>query len=126
MDADNDKLLSHFASVFPVDSVPDTIAWYKENLGFKIDFTWEDPATYAVISRDEIKIHFTKKEDNFEASKAHTALYIFVFDVDKVFEEFKAKGLVTGDLLNADYGMRDFDITDLNGFRLTFGQSLEK
>ncbi len=118
-----DKQLSHFAAVFPVENVDETISWYTEKLGFKVDFTWEDPITYAVMSRDGVKIHFSKKEDQFQPSSTHTSLYIFVFNVDEIFEEFKAKSLVKGNLTNAEYGMRDFDITDLNGFRLTFGQS---
>lgn len=120
---DKVKSLSHCAPVFPVNNVPETIAWYEKNLDFLLDFKWEEPATYAVMSRDEIKIHFSKKEDDFTPSSTHTALYIFTHDVDAVFTEFKNKGLVKGQLENADYGMRDFDLTDLNGFRITFGQS---
>lgn len=123
MASDNPKLLSHFSPVLPVKDVLETLAWYKENLGFETDFKWEDPPTYAVMSRDEIKIHLTQKVDDFEPSKVHTAIYIFTHDVDVLFTEFKRKGLVSGQLSTADYGMRDFDLVDLNGFRLCFGQT---
>lgn len=120
----NSRSLSHSAPIFPVADVQKTIDWYKKNLGFQVDFKWQDPVTYAVMSRDDIKVHFSKLEDNFTPSKAHTALYIFTFDVDTIFTEFKEKGLVSGVLESAEYGMRDFDLVDLNGFRLTFGQSV--
>lgn len=124
MNKDQTKLLSHFSPVFPVNDVVETIKWYEAKLGFHTDFTWEEPATYAVISRDGIKVHFTKKDDDFEPSNVHTALYIFVFDVDKLFEEIKDKGLDVEAPITYEYGMRDFDVLDLNGFRLTFGQSV--
>ncbi|MFY0593951.1 VOC family protein [Roseivirga sp.] len=124
MSTNNPKLLSHFSPVFPVKNVSETLLWYEEQLDFTTDFKWQNPPTYAVISREEIKIHLTEKEDDFEPSKTHTAIYIFVHDVDLLFQEFKAKGLVKGELENAEYGMRDFDLVDLNGFRLTFGQSV--
>lgn len=123
MSADTPKLLSHFATVLPVENVVETLDWYKENLGFQVDFKWEDPPTYAVMSRDDIKIHLTLKADEFMPSNVHTAIYIFTHDVDTLFDEFKAKGMVSGELANAEYGMRDFDLVDLNGFRLGFGQS---
>lgn len=123
MSGDQKKLLSHLSPVLPVNDVEETIKWYEEKLGFHTDFTWEEPATYAVISRDGIKIHLTKKDDDFQPSRVHTALYVFVFEVDEVFEEFKSKGVDAREPQTYDYGMRDFDLYDLNGFRLTFGQS---
>ncbi|OEK03356.1 hypothetical protein BFP97_18310 [Roseivirga sp. 4D4] len=120
----NAKTFSHCSPIFPVPDVQETIDWYVANLGFQVDFKWEEPATYAVMSRDEIKIHFSQRDDDFTPSAVHTALYIFTYDVDNVFEEFKAKGIVTKGPETYDYGMRDFDLTDLNGFRLTFGQSV--
>ncbi|OEK05716.1 glyoxalase superfamily protein [Roseivirga misakiensis] len=123
MSENKPPLLSHFAAVFPVENVTDTLAWYEEKLGFTIDFKWQNPPTYAVISREEIKIHITEKDDDYKPSKEHTAIYIFVHDVDALFAEFKAEGLVNGELQNAEYGMRDFDLIDLNGFKLSFGQS---
>jgi len=120
----NPKKLSHCAPIFPVPNVQETIDWYMANLGFQLDFKWEDPPSYAVMSRDDIKIHFSQRDDDFTPSAVHTTLYIFTYDVDHVFEEFKAKGIVTKAPETYDYGMRDFDLTDLNGFRLTFGQAV--
>ena len=122
----NAKKLSHSAPIFPVSNVQETIDWYQENLGFQIDFKWDDPVTYAVTSRDDIKIHFSQRDDNFTPSSVHTALYIFTYDVDAVFEELRKKGITEGEIETFDYGMRAFDLTDINGFRLTFGQSVNR
>lgn len=120
------KNLSHFAPVFTVNDINTTIAWYKEKLGFETQFTWEDLVTYAIVRRDEITLHFALHEDLELSLKPHTSLYIFSHDVDELFNEYKEKGVTKGKIFIADYGMRDFDITDLNGYRMTFGQNAEE
>ena len=120
------KNLSHFAPIFPVSDIKQTLAWYEEKLGFKTQFTWEEPVTYAIVRRDEITIHFALHEDLKLPLKPHTSLYVFVYDIDALFKELKEKGVTQGEIFNADYGMRDFDITDLNGYRITFGQNAEE
>lgn len=119
---------SHAAPIFPVKDVEKSIAFYRDQLGFELSFSWEDPPSYAVIRRGEgVSIHLVKREDNLQPSARHTSLYIFVYDVDKVFEEFQAKEVqITHPLQDQDYGMRDFDIIDPDGFRLCFGMSLER
>lgn len=116
------ELFSHASPIFPVPNVTEAMNWYKEKLGFTIDFTWEEPATYAVISRGEVKVHLSQKDDDYQPSKTQTALYIFVHDVDAAYEEFQSRGVKSSAPQSYEYGMRDFDLADLNGFRLTFGK----
>ncbi len=48
---------------------------------------------------------------------------VFVNDVDGVYAELAARGAnVIKQPQNYDYGMRDFDVLDLDGNHLTFGQ----
>ncbi len=115
------KQLSHGAPVFPVENVQETADYYRDKLGFKINFTWEEPATYAVIKRDDIGIHLTKSKPGYKPTPNHTAFYIFVYDVQKLYEEFLSKQV---EILNPptkrDYGLIDFDVKDNNGFILSF------
>ncbi len=116
-------LYSHYSVIFPVDDVAETIKWYETNLGCSLSFSYGEPVNYAVLSLNEnLRIHITKKDDDFKPSGRHTVIYVFVHDIDKVFDHMKSRGLTSGELVTADYGMRDFDITDLNGYRITFGQ----
>ena len=52
---------------------------------------------------------------------------VFVADVDALYEELKAKG---AKLLNAPkdypYGMRDFNVADLDGNELCFGMESKR
>ena len=122
-----DTRFSHFASLFPVDDVNEAAEYYRDKLGFTIKFEWEDPPSYAVLKRgDSVSVHFTKRNDDFTPSKSHPAIYIFVYDVDAVYEELKSKGVpITNPIGDRDYGMRDFDIEDPNGYVLAFGCHVE-
>jgi uncharacterized glyoxalase superfamily protein PhnB len=66
-------------------------------------------------------IHLSARET--KRKPGHGAVYLFVSDVDALYAELKAKGAKT---LNAPkdypYGMRDFDVHDLDGNQLSFGQ----
>ena len=51
--------------------------------------------------------------------------YIWVPDADALHAEFVAKGgMIARGLCNQEYGCRDFDVLDCNGYRLCFGQNL--
>ncbi len=117
--------LSHFAAIFPCHE-PDEIAnWYSEKLGFTISFRWEDPATYIVTNKDEIvSVHFSKTENR---DPEPNLLYIFCHDIDAVYQELKENDTENITMpMNQDYGMRDFEIVDPWGNRITFGKGIEE
>ncbi len=120
------KLLSHASAIFPVDDPLKTATYYQDILGFDIAFEWEEPPIYIVINRDDaVGIHLVKKEDNHIPSKRHTSLFIFVHDVDALYKEFETAGAnITNPIADREYGMRDFDVTDPNGYILAFGQGI--
>ena len=122
------KLLSHASPIFPVDNPLSTAEYYRDILGFSIAFQWDEPPTYLVVNRDDVvSIHFSKKEDNFVPSKAHVALSIFVHDIDQLYKEYQKSGAnITNPIGDRPWGMRDFDVTDPNGFILSFGMELSK
>jgi len=122
------NLFSHSAIVLPVEDVEKTAAFYRDQLGFEITFTWESPASYAVLKRDEaVGIHLVKRQDEGQPSEKHTALYIFVHDVDTVYREYLSKGVeILHELSDQEYGMREFGIRDINGYILTLGTNLER
>ncbi|MEQ9401965.1 MAG: glyoxalase superfamily protein [Cyclobacteriaceae bacterium] len=120
------KLFSHSSPIFPVDDPLKTAEYYRDVLGFDINFKWEDPPTYIVINRDDaVGIHLVKNEGDFTPPVNHASLFIFVHDVDAVYQEYQQSGAeITRTIDNRDYGMRDFDVRDPNGFILVFGKHL--
>ena len=125
MEQDN---FSHAATVFPVESVALSIDFYRDKLGFDVTFEWGEPVQYAVLKRGGVSVHLVSKDDpKYQSSSVHTALYVFVHDVDEVYEELKAKGAaITNEIADRDYGMRDFDITDPDGFQLCFAMGISE
>lgn len=116
---------SHFASVLPTQDLEKSINFYCNQLNFELTFTWNDPVEYAVLKRGDVNIHLTKRQDNIEPSSQHTALYVFVHDVDDVYQEFISNGVkISNPIANLDYHMRDFDIEDPEGYILSFGKGI--
>lgn len=117
------KNFSHSAVIFPVRNLDESIAFYTDKLGFEKTFEWGEPTYYAVVKRGGVGIHLTKRSDGGIPSKYHRALYVFVEDIDKVYEELKEQDIhIVNDLESRDYKMKDFDIEDPDGFLITFGK----
>ena len=115
---------SHSAPVLPVDNLKETAAYYKEVFGFEISFMWGDPAHYAVLKRDGVGVHLTEREDT-RAKISPSTVYVFVDDVDAVYEELKAKGIeMFSPPETQEYGMREFEVSDPNGHFLIFGKGV--
>lgn len=54
------------------------------------------------------------------------APYFLVKDADALHAEFKAKGAkIVRDLCDQEYGCRDFEVMDLDGYRLCFGHDTQ-
>jgi catechol 2,3-dioxygenase-like lactoylglutathione lyase family enzyme len=126
----------HFHGVVPVflvDDVAATAQYYRDVLGFEVDFVWGDDASYGRVVRDDAIIDFVRAEppgarNGVAASgAAHGAdALIVVTDVEAVYIELQEKGAkVLERLAPREYGMLDCMIEDLNGYRLTIGGGLE-
>ena len=116
---------SHFACVLPVTTVTQSLEFYREKLGFSVEFKWNDPVDYAVIRRGEsVSIHLTKSEKTIPRTD-QPKMYIFLHSVDEVYKEYKAKSVEFHTPIgDREYGMRDFDILDPDGHMITFGTGI--
>jgi uncharacterized glyoxalase superfamily protein PhnB len=121
MNAGKSKLCGA-ATLFVVQDVLASVAHYRDVLGF----TYGDPTFYAGVKRDEVTIHLQAAHAT-KRQVGQGAMNIFVTEVDALYDELKARG---ARVLNAPkdypYGMRDFDLDDLDGNRLTFGMGIKK
>jgi uncharacterized glyoxalase superfamily protein PhnB len=109
------------ATLFVVEDVLASVAHYRDVLGFKVEFTYGEPTFYAGVERDDVLIHLQAARE----TKRHVgqgAANVFVTEVDALYEELKARGArILKPPQDYAYGMRDFDLDDLDGNRLTFG-----
>ncbi len=113
---------SHSATIFPVKDIQRSIDFYTNRLEFKLTFSWGEPTNYAVLKNGGVSIHLTVKNDDYVPSKRHCALYIFVYDIDKIYQRCKDNEV---SIVNSpevrDYKMKDFDIIVPEGYIITFG-----
>ena len=90
-------------------------------LGFHIEFTYGEPTFYAGVERDSVAIHLQAASET-KRQPGQGAVNIFVTDVDTLYQELKSRGARTlNEPKDYPYGMRDFDIHDIDGNQLCFG-----
>ena len=109
------------ATVFVVQDVLRSVEHYRDVLGFHTEFMYGQPTFYAGVERDGVAIHLQAASET-KRQPGHGAVNVFVADVDALYQELKARGARTlNEPKDYPYGMRDFDITDLDGNQLCFG-----
>ena len=109
------------ATVFVVSDMASSIEYYRSALGFKVTFQYGEPTFYVCLCRDEVALHLLAAHETRQ-QPGNGGICVFVKDVDSVHAEIAARGAkVMKPPQDYGYGMRDFDVIDLDGNRLTFG-----
>jgi uncharacterized glyoxalase superfamily protein PhnB len=109
------------APVFVVQDVLRAVEHYRDALGFHTEFVYGEPTFYAGVERDGVLIHLQAASET-KRQPGHGAINVFVTDVDALYAELKARGARTlKEPKDYAYGMRDFDVHDLDGNQLCFG-----
>ena len=114
------------APVFVVQDVLKSVAHYRDALGFRQEFIYGEPTFYAGVERDGVVIHLQAARMT-KRQAGHGAANVFVTDVDALYTELKARGARTvNEPKDYDYGMRDFNVADLDGNELCFGMESKR
>ncbi len=106
--------------VLRVQNVREAVEFYTTRLGFTLGFTWpEGPApTYAGVNLGDVQVFL----DQGEPSAAGLEIYFVVSNADELCEAQRANGVeVLVEPGDRPYGLRDYSVRDLHGYRLTFG-----
>lgn len=106
---------------FPVNDVRKTAEWYQEKLGFDLRFFYGDPPTHGSVQLGQATVHFypgTPKPDGHW-------IYLQLEDVDEAYEWMVANGTEMLDApTDQPWQMREFNLRDVNGYHLRFGEAL--
>ena len=79
--------------VFRVDDVLVTAAYYRDVLGFEIDFVYGEPPSYASVSRDDAVLNFTHaRAPDWRDGGMGVDAMIVVADAHAVFHELGERG----------------------------------
>ena len=112
-----------------------SIAFYRERLGFQLDFDGpEGDVYYAGVSRDGIGIMLKEILPDVLPCPNHTRhpwarwdAYIYTLDPDTLFDEFRERGVpFVKELSFIDDGLWGFEIADADGYVLAFFQVRNK
>lgn len=102
-----------------VEDVPSAVAFYTQQLGFTLGFTWGEPVGFAGVNLGKVQVFL----DAAPAPRATGSVFFVVDDVDTLFAFHVAQGVeVLVQPGDREYGIRDYTVRDLAGHRLTFGQ----
>lgn len=125
----------HVAPFFLVADVVRAAHHYRDVLGFSFERFWGDPPAFCMVRRGGIVIMLSQHGPDGAMRPNHTVdpgsdawdAYIWVEDADALHAELKSRGaaIVRG-LCDQRYGCRDFEVEDLNGYRLCFGHDSEQ
>ena len=116
---------------FIVKDLQASIAYYRERLGFELDFQGpEGHPFYAGVTRDGIGIMLKAILPGVLPCPNHTRhewarwdAYIITLDPDALFDEFSQRGVPFVQTLSfIDEGLWGFEITDADGYVLAFFQ----
>ena len=119
--------------LFIVRNVPETLAFYRDKLGFEVTFEGPEPDDifFGIVQRGRAMIMF--KAIDVEPVPNHTRdighgiarwdAYIYVPDPDALAAEFASRGVEFFEPLadNTD-NLRGFEVKDSDGYVLYFGR----
>ena len=118
--------LEGMSVIVPVSDMSASVAFYRDILGFELRYLREDNQ-FALLARDHAAVSLGR---NAPGNPADTAAYVWVDDVDALYEELRPglESLPEGRLrkpFNQHYGMREFHVLDSNGALWFFGMNVD-
>jgi uncharacterized glyoxalase superfamily protein PhnB len=109
-----------------VRDVSASAAFFREKLGFGIDFLYGTPPFYGSVSRDKARLHlrFVEQPNFAELAAREDSLILAtveVSDVQGLFEEFKERGVAFAQTpTKQPWGGTDFHVRDPDGNVISF------
>ena len=123
---DRSTTLKSIVPVLFVRDVPASAAYFRDKLGFAVDFLHGEPPFYGAVSRDGVCIHFRcVREPNFAelAAREHSLILasIEVSDIHAIFAEFQARGAeIVQPPTKQTWGGTDLYVRDPDGNVISF------
>jgi catechol 2,3-dioxygenase-like lactoylglutathione lyase family enzyme len=118
--------LQAIAPQFLVDDLETAVAYYRDRLGFAVDFTYE--SFYASVSRGAALIHLkcapkTAGDRAHRREHEHLDAYVAVAGVEALYRELQSRGArITKPLGPRPWAHTDFYVEDADGYILCFSE----
>ena len=119
-------MMRHSVTVFTVSDIADSTTYYRDRLGFTVTFEYGQPTSYVGLKEGNVSLHLISKARN-NRQPGRGAVSIFVDDIDALHADLVRRGArVMSEPSDQNYGIRDFDVTDLDGNMIYFGMPLKR
>src|SRR5215471_19036042 len=106
---------------FTVPDVRAAVEFYTNKLGFRSNFIEGDPPRFAGVTLDRVQIFLERGTP----APGGTSAYFMVGNADELYAFHRTNGVeITVPPEDRAYGLRDYGIRDLNGYRLSFGHPI--
>ena len=117
------------APVWPVADVGATVRWFEQNFGFEASTHPQlEPFEWASLVRNNVEI-MLQRVPGYEKPNLYTRreggvwdIYIRVKGVRELYDGLPADVSVISPLTHLEYGCDEFEVVDLNGYTLVFGE----
>jgi len=104
----------------PFDDVPAAVKYYRDVLGFGINYEQDD---VGVMFRDKVTVLLIART---ERHNGIGSFEVYIENADALYEELHTRGAnLQGEPVSRPWGLRDFSVLDLEGNRITFAQTFE-
>ena len=108
--------------IFNVRSLRASQSYYRDVLGFKVDWDYGDPPTFGSVSRDHAILFMC------EGCQGSGGAWVWMFaaDVDRLYREFRAKqARVRMPPTDMPWGVREMQVADPDGNVMRFASPLD-
>lgn len=118
----HDEEISCPRPIFNVHDMRASQRYYRDALGFKIDWEYGDPADFSSVSRSHGALFLCRGCQGTPGAWA----MMFTRDVDRLYRELRdRKALIRMPPTNMPWHVREMHVSDLDGNVLRFGTGLD-
>ncbi len=119
--------LKNVRSVLAVNDLKESVEFYREKLGFTVDFEVDG---WSFLSRDQFRLMLGHCADAVPAREINDHswfAYVIVEAIDDLHREYRDRGVAhLQDPEDKPWGLREFGVTSPEGHRIVFGQELDR
>jgi predicted enzyme related to lactoylglutathione lyase len=121
------------APCFVVDDIVTTANFYRDKLGFQYERFWGEPPCFTMLRQHGAILMLSQPGTGAhmhpnrlpDPEESVWDAYFWIDDADVLYARCQANGVkIVRPICDQEYGMRDFDVEDCNGFRLCFGHDI--
>jgi uncharacterized glyoxalase superfamily protein PhnB len=125
--------MGYISPMLAVRNMKQTIEFYKNSLGFKMGMAFPDVDNpeYTDLSKDGMVLMFIPVENVGIGKEERLGVGVNIYiqidgDIDEYYNELKNRDVkIVVDIKDEPYGIRDFTVEDIDGYKLTFNQAGE-